>query len=632
MNGAEKAYIKLSDNIYAVSGAINTGILVHNNRAVLIDCCDSMSMKKISCLGVDKVDMILFTQHRRTHTAGAYRFAEMGARFIASYKDRHLFEDAETYWERPENRWHIYHSQPGSLVMVKSLPLYDTVRDGDVIKWERFCIKILETPGATDGSISFAVEEGGKIICFSGDVIYGRGKIYELYSLQKGFTTTDYHGFIGNIKNLVPSMKKLELLNANILVPSHGHIINNPSESINAAIDLLGKLYKNYFSITSINYYFPKFFTDAYAGFEKMEPAICIDLPEFIKFVEFTSFVLVSKTGSALLIDCGDDKVIDILKNWISEGKIKFIDACWITHYHDDHVDAVNKLLLEFNCPVVTTDIVAEVIKQPSCYFLPCISPCSIPVEKVISNGYVWEWNEFKITAFDFPGQTLYHSGLLVEAYDKKLFFAGDSFSPNGIDDYCCGNRNFIGKDKGYRYCIDILRRYKPDYIINQHQTKAFKFSDIQLDYIELKLIEREEILKRISPWNDPSFSTDEWWVRTFPYEQETFAGGIITVEVHFTNHDIKPIKAYVQPMLPEKWELQNEADIQEIVVPAKTFGSPGKKFENPDGKVVFIIKLPENIPEKRYVITYRITWDGRYLGQFRHSFVIVKKFKSNAF
>jgi len=75
VSAAGKIYDKLSNNTYIIRGAVNTGILVWKNKALLIDCCDTISLEKLSELGVDTVDMILFTQHRRTHTAGAYQFA-----------------------------------------------------------------------------------------------------------------------------------------------------------------------------------------------------------------------------------------------------------------------------------------------------------------------------------------------------------------------------------------------------------------------------------------------------------------------------------------------------------------------------------------------------------------------------
>ncbi|MDO8685034.1 MAG: hypothetical protein Q7J78_00010, partial [Clostridiales bacterium] len=86
---------------------------------------------------------------------------------------------------------------------------------------------------------------------------------------------------------------------------------------------------------------------------------------------------------------------------------------------------------------------------------------------------------------------------------------SGDSLSPAGIDDYCCGNRNFLGENRGFLQCINILRSCKPDYITNQHLGFMFAYTDNYLDYLEEKLRERFKILTALLPWNNPNFGLD---------------------------------------------------------------------------------------------------------------------------
>ncbi|HHW49552.1 MAG TPA: MBL fold metallo-hydrolase [Clostridiaceae bacterium] len=625
----KKEIVKLTHHCFVLTEGINTGILVKNRKALLFDCCDILDEEDLKKLGVDHVERILFTQHRRTLSAGAYQFAGKGTRLTVPREERHLFDSVETYWEDEKSRWHIYHHQPGMLVLPKSLPVSDTAGEGDAIEWEGFCIKVYDTPGATDGSVSYVFKDGGKTICFSGDAVYGNGQVLDLYSLQKGFGTTDYHGFIGNMKKLVLSLMKLQKLNADVLVPSHGEIVYNPSDAITKCIEQMNELLENYRSISSINFYFPDYFSGNKTGFEKMKKAESAKLPYFIKEICFTSFIILSDCGAALLVDCGQTQVVDILKSLVADGTVKSVDGCWVTHYHDDHVDAIRELVSAFACPVLAIDLVAEIIKNPANYFLPCISPVAVPEAEPVPDGFSWNWNEFKLTAFHFPGQTFYHGGLLAEGHGMKLFFAGDSFSPDGIDDYCCGNRNFIGDDRGFLKCVSILRRCKPDYIINQHQQLMFKFTDMHLDYIEQKLMERIDILKKVLPWNNPNFGTDEWWARTFPYEQAATTGSHIIIEVHFTNHENVPVRAFVQPVAPEGWNLENECDIKEIIVPPVTSGTTDTSYTNPDGRLAFRFKVPENAARNKYIIPFRISWDGKYLGQFRHAIVDVQELEA---
>ena len=117
------------------------------------------------------------------------------------------------------------------------------------------------------------------------------------------------------------------------------------------------------------------------------------------------------------------------------------------------------------------------------------------------------------MTGLHFPGQTLYHGGLLLRGHGLSVLFGGDLFAPSGLDDYTAGNRNLLGPGKGYRRCLDLLREYRPDRILNQHQQHAFQFSDEQLDYLEQMLIRREAMLAELLPWEHPNYGTDEGWI-----------------------------------------------------------------------------------------------------------------------
>ena len=68
-----------------------------------------------------------------------------------------------------------------------------------------------------------------------------------------------------------------------------------------------------------------------------------------------------------------------------------------------------------------------------------------VHVDRRTRHGESWQWHEFTVTAYHLPGQTLYHGGLLIEGRGHRILFCGDSFTMAGIDDYCAGNRNWLG-------------------------------------------------------------------------------------------------------------------------------------------------------------------------------------------
>ena len=127
--------------------------------------------------------------------------------------------------------------------------------------------------------------------------------------------------------------------------------------------------------------------------------------------------------------------------------------------------------------PIYADEHLAEILTHPARFFLPCISPAAAPVAHITHHGESWRWHEFELTALHFPGQTLLPRRSAGARARADVLFGGDSFAPTGLDDYTAGNRNFLGAGLGYRRCLDLLRQYRPDLILNQHQQQAFRFN-----------------------------------------------------------------------------------------------------------------------------------------------------------
>ncbi|MCJ7738180.1 MAG: MBL fold metallo-hydrolase, partial [Anaerolineae bacterium] len=338
-----------------------------------------------------------------------------------------------------------------------------------------------------------------------------------------------------------------------------------------------------------------------------------------------TSFVVTSDSGTGLLVDCGSDAVLDTLQQWQAEDRLKRIDCCWITHYHDDHVDALERGRQALGFAVCTDEHVAEILEHPTRFFLPCISPTSAPVARKTHDGESWQWHEFTLTGFHFPGQSLYHSGLLVAGHGTQVFFAGDSGAPSGLDDYCCGNRNFLGAGRGFRRCIEIWRQVQPEFILNQHQEEAFIFDQRILDYLDTMLEERERLFAAMLPWAHPDFGTDEHWVRIYPYEQTVQPESALTIDVRFTNHGPQAAAA-IEPVLPDGWVWDRARSRSAINAPARTDGLTAPFGPRPDRAARAQIELPADAQPGQYIVPFRITWAGHYLGQIRHAVVNVSE------
>jgi glyoxylase-like metal-dependent hydrolase (beta-lactamase superfamily II) len=606
---------KLSEHLYVYHGNINVGILINNGKALLIDYGDGKIESALTELNLNNIDFILFTHHHRDQACGLKQSPDIHIGIPAA--EAHWFENVEDYWKDPKYRWHIYTFHPHRLMLTESIRAIKYFREGDTINWGPALITVLETPGHTDGSLSYIVNVDRQRFIFSGDLIYDKGKISELYSMQKGGDTIsdqkyillDYHAFMGSRKHVISSLSKILEKSPDMLVPSHGNIMHNPVKAVNILIRRLDKCYKSYAEVTSVKYYYGPGVLGEYANLKNKLPYRGEkSSPPFIKNIG-TTRIIISKNKDAFIIDCGYPNVIEAIQKMQSEGEIDNVTGLWVTHYHDDHVDAIPEFVRIFGCPVYADINVAKIISNPEAYYLPCISPAVTVVTNITESGDSWKWNEFVMTAFHFPGQTLYHGALLVEGQGVKMLFTGDSFTPFGLDDYCSGNRNFLGKDLGYDYCITLLQKLKPTYLFNQHLGNPWSFDNEQLRFIKKNLARRVKLFTKLFPLDSPNYGIDEHWVRCYPYQQKAERGSNINIRVDVTNHSSKPKNLHCYPEVPKTWNLSIAPE--SIQIPSQT-----------DGSLSFTFKIPEWIVPGLYVIPVTIDYDTRHLAQFKEFLV----------
>jgi len=247
------------------------------------------------------------------------------------------------------------------------------------------------------------------------------------------------------------------------------------------------------------------------------------------------------KTG--FLIDAGSERVLQELRQLRSAGKLGAVKNVFVTHYHDDHTDSLAVFAREFGATIHACGSLVDVIEHPGDYRLPCLTENPAVVTAKHKHLDTWSWNEFEMTIFDHPGQTLHHNALLVRrAGERPVFFAGDSFTPSGIDDYCLQNRNFLYEGCGYLRWLEQLRTLPQDsVVINQHVGPAFRFNPSQLSMMRATLHERATLLKELLPFDDPNFGLDASWAAIHPYWSTLHSGQSAKIKVWITNHSPLP-------------------------------------------------------------------------------------------
>ena len=613
-------FSQLSQHLYVHHGHVNTGILCDGDRALLIDPSGPTFHLTLGELGITNATRMLFTHHHRDNTLG-FPIAD-NVRVGVPEKEIAWFAEVETFWNDPQYRWHLYNYHPHNLMLANAIRVTDTYTEGAQIAWGSASLTVLETPGHTDGSVSYLIDVDGKRFAFTGDLIYDEGKLWELYSLQKGQQTSDYHGFLGARDELKESLEKVRQASPTALVPTHGVVMNDPAKAIDTLLERLAYCYDKYVAISALRHYFPQLFEEFEGHPGHMPSREGKPPPECLRHFG-TTWLIISETDEAFVMDCGSPNVIKQVQQLQADNEVSEVTQFWVTHYHDDHVNAIPEFQETFPCETIADSVVAAVITNPIGFRLPCISPSVTRVDRITQDGDSWQWNEFTMTAYHFPGQTYYHGGLLVEGHGVRMFFGGDSFTMAGIDDYCSGNRNLLGADVGYEKCLRLIQELEPTHIFNCHVDPAFDFTDAEIACMLDTLAEREKCYTALFPWDHANYGMDEHWVRCYPYEQEVAPGETTELRVEITNHSDEPRTATAQPILPASWGM--EIPPAETTIPPRT-----------DGHIGFSIPIPlhssRHAPTCRHksevlgriVIPVDITYNARPLGQFREAIFVL--------
>ena len=599
--------IQLTRNLSIYQGHINVGVIRDGDRCLLIDFGDGSILDALDGM---TIDTILFTHHHRDQACGIN--SDLRARIVVPEAEKPWFDDVASYWNDPKHRWHLYCFHPHRLMLAESIRVDGTVADGDVIEWGPARITALGTPGHTDGSMSYIVDIDGERLAFTGDLIHSPGRIWELYSMQKGGLTTDYHGFLGSRGELAVSLRAVLAHTPSALIPSHGGVMRDPKAAVDMLIERIQRCMDSYVEISALRHYFPQLWTDYAVKGKWMPFAPASPLPDFMRH-SCTTFALISESGAAFVMDCCSATEIEAIKSWMADGAFERIEGLWVTHYHDDHVDGIPAFQREFDCELIAHESVAEIISNPLAWRLPCISPHVARVDRIVKDSETWQWHEFTMTAYHFPGQTLHHGGLLVEGRGMRLFFIGDSFIMSGIDDYCPPNRLFMGEGVGFDRCLKLVRELKPDLMFNPHCGVGFRFTDDEIDYMLANWTERAWLYGELFPWDDPNFGMDESWVYCHPYEQHVSPGCNVEIEVVVTNHSHERREASAKAASPVFRELVPETNPYRAIIPPKQVA-----------RLPIRLSIPSDTAPGRCVVPIDVSFGGVSLPRMTEAVVVV--------
>jgi glyoxylase-like metal-dependent hydrolase (beta-lactamase superfamily II) len=506
----------------------NVYVLRSGRDAVLIDFGAGDALDHLEELDVDRVTDVLLTHHHRDQLGGLRRAVEAGVRVWAPPFEAGLIADADGHWRRRQIDID-YDLREDRFSLLESVPISGTVAEYRSASYGPFEVYTLPTPGHTPGSVTYLVEVDGRTLAFTGDLLYGDGKVWSLAATQWTYT-----GVEGQEATIV-SCAQLAAREPDLALPSHGEPIEDVQAALSHVRARIGELIALRLGEASG-------VDDRLAHpFQEITPHLLRN-----RTTSANSYLLVSESGAALGIDFGYDLATALRPLLWSLDGVR-LEAVITTHYHDDHVAGLNLVRDVIGAKVWTPEHIAPVLEDPKRFDLPCLWPDPIPVDRPLPLERPFAWHEYEVTVYPFPGHTLYAAAIAFEADGRRILATGDQYSPETLN-YQYKNR-FRRAD--FVRTGELLGTLKPDMFLGGH----FFPHEVTADYLDRLLAEG----RRVAELHDEllpadGFGEEGFGARIEPYRSAIAAGASADFDVTVRNPFERTETATVQLVVPDGW------------------------------------------------------------------------------
>jgi hypothetical protein len=307
---------------------------------------------------------------------------------------------------------------------------------------------------------------------FVGDLIYGDGRLLDLYSLQDAVPQArigGYHGYAGRIGDHRPACGRWRHQKPDVLVPARGPVIREPP----AAIDRLiaGSRRPMRTTSRSVRGAGTSAITTTSSPPARWAARIKVPWMPYAGTIEKTPPDWIVPIHNSRLVLARDglgvcSSIAGLGRSSTRSGSCK-PGTAGLARRPVHH--ALSRR------PHGPGQRVAAGIGLPGLRDTPpggpaptagrlstalpdgnAIDPCS----RSFPDGHRMTWKEFSLTFYDFPGQTIYHSALLVERdTGEKIFFIGRLLHALRTRRLLPAESQFAPQGMGYFYCLDLLKQ-----------------------------------------------------------------------------------------------------------------------------------------------------------------------------
>jgi len=557
--------------VYRIRDTCNVYLIVSDEAgsapggrtAVAIDFGSGLVLEHLAELGVSRITDVLMTHHHRDQGQGLPLAVRHGAAIHVPPVEVELFDRVDEMWATRQLD-NDYNLRQDRFSILEPVPVTSTVPEYRVGTYGGVPLRVVPSPGHTIGSVSYLLERDGKLIGFTGDLIYGPGKVWSLASSQWSYSHHEGPAMT------VLSCYLLRDEQASLLLPSHGEPMHDPDEALTLLAERMQYL------VDSRRWHPWDLWDRLRNPFIQLTDHVLLNRTSLS-----CCYILLSNTGEALLIDYGYDMTTGLptgndraaRRPWLAslpalkeQFGVTRISVALPTHYHDDHVAGLTLLREAEGTEIWTPSTVAAIMDDPWQYDLPCQWYEPIPSDRILEVGESFRWNEHTITVHDQPGHTLFAVAYEVAVDDVVILFTGDQQEGLGIPgerheilNYQYRNRFRI---EDYRESAALYKRVAPGLLLSGHWEPRW-VEEGYLDYLVDAGEDLIEIHHSLLPLEELDLGADGVMARIAPYRSKAAPGARMRMSVMVRNPHRERATAVVRPVVPEGWQRPAEQRVQ---------------------------------------------------------------------